>query len=76
MLECKVCGCKFNAIIERHYIARDNGKSGLATAFGSNPEEKLYDAFDCPSCGSQVVTQERKRSYIPICCEDCKEDEE
>lgn len=26
MLECKVCGTKFNAIIERHYIARDNGK--------------------------------------------------
>lgn len=30
MLECKICGTKFNAIIERHYIARDNGKTGLA----------------------------------------------
>ena len=29
MLECKICGTKFNAIIERHYIARDNGKTGL-----------------------------------------------
>lgn len=29
MLECKVCGTKFNAIIERHYIARDNGKCCL-----------------------------------------------
>ena len=28
MLECKVCGTKFNAIIERHYLARDNGKTG------------------------------------------------
>lgn len=35
MLECKVCGTKFNAIIERHYLARDNGKTGLAVAFGS-----------------------------------------
>lgn len=35
MLECKICGCKFNAIEERHYISRDNGKSGLAAAFGS-----------------------------------------
>ena len=30
MLECKICGTKFNAIIERHYLARDNGKTGLA----------------------------------------------
>lgn len=49
MLECKICGCKFNAVEERHYISRDNGKSGLAVAFGSEPEEKLYDTFDCPS---------------------------
>ena len=41
MLECKICGTKFNAIIERHYIARDNGKTGLAVAFGSTAEESL-----------------------------------
>lgn len=35
MLECKICGTKFNAVIERHYLARDNGKTGLAVAFGS-----------------------------------------
>lgn len=51
MLECKVCGTKFNAIIERHYLARDNGKIGLAVAFSSTTEEGLYDAFDCPICG-------------------------
>lgn len=28
MLECKVCGTKFNAVIKRHYLARDNGKLG------------------------------------------------
>lgn len=65
MLECKVCGTKFNAIVEKHYIARDNGKTGLAIAFGSNSEESLYDAFDCPMCGCQVIAKERKRSYIP-----------
>lgn len=27
MLECKICGTKFNAVIERHYLARDNGKN-------------------------------------------------
>lgn len=63
MLECKVCGCKFNAIVEKHYIARDNGKTGLAVAFGSTNEESLYDAFDCPMCGCQVVAKERKRNY-------------
>lgn len=25
MLECKICGCKFNAVEERHYISRDKG---------------------------------------------------
>jgi hypothetical protein len=57
------------------YISRDNGKSGLAVAFGSEPEEKLYDTFHCPSCGCQIAVQERKRIYIP-CCEICEEDEE
>lgn len=46
MLECKICGCKFNAVEERHYISRDNGKSGLAVAFGSEPEEKMYESPD------------------------------
>lgn len=73
MLECKVCGTKFNAIIERHYLARDNGKTGLAVAFGSTAEECLYDAFDCPMCGCQVIAKERKRDYIPFISTD-KED--
>lgn len=65
MLECKVCGCKFNAIVEKHYIARDNGKTGLAVAFGSTNEEGLYDAFDCPMCGCQVIAKERKCDFVP-----------
>ncbi len=65
MLECKVCGCKFNAIVEKHYVARDNGKTGLAVAFGSTNEENLYDAFDCPMCGCQVIAKERKRDFVP-----------
>lgn len=65
MLKCKVCGIEFPAIKERHYIARDNGKTGLSSAFGSNDEEKIYDSFDCPMCGCQVVAQERKRIFEP-----------
>ena len=63
MLKCKICGTEFPAIRERHYIARDNGKTGLSSAFGSNDEEKIYDSFDCPMCGCQVVAQSRKRTY-------------
>lgn len=63
MLKCKVCGTEFPAIKERHYICRDGGKIGLLAAFGSNDEEKIYDSFDCPMCGCQVVAQDRKRIY-------------
>lgn len=65
MLKCKICGTEFPAIKERHYIARDNGKIGLSSAFGSNDEEKIYDAYDCPVCGSQIIAQERKRDFEP-----------
>lgn len=63
MLKCKICGTEFPAIKERHYIARDNGKTGLSSALGSNDEEKIYDSFDCPMYGCQVVAQDRKRTY-------------
>ena len=33
----------------------------------SKDEEKIYDAYDCPMCGSQVVAQERKRILEPEC---------
>lgn len=75
MLECKICGTKFNAIVERHYIARDNGKTGFVAALSSNDEERLYDAFDCPACGCQVIAKERKRGYIPYIPDEDEEDE-
>ena len=39
MLKCKVCGTEFHAIEERHYIARDNSRTG-AVAVISKDEEK------------------------------------
>ena len=77
MLKCKICGKEFEANLDRHYVARDNGKTGLTVAI-SNYEEKLYDAFDCPACGCQVVAQERKRQYIvpnEVAANDEEEDE-
>lgn len=65
MLECKVCGCKFNPVKQSHYIVRDNEKvSSFITAFSSNTESTLYDAFNCIQCGCQIVVQQRKRAYV------------
>lgn len=60
MLKCKICGCEFNAIADKHYISRDKGKSGIATIV-SGMEGGIYDTFDCPQCGCQYIAQERKR---------------
>ena len=64
MLKCKVCGTEFPAIEERHYIARDNSRTGVVIVI-SKDEEKIYDSYDCPMCGSQVIAQERKRIFEP-----------
>lgn len=78
-MKCKICGCEFVPVIDKHYIARDNGESGLTTAFKS-VEGNLYDTFDCPACGCQVIAQERKRTNIPcttsITSEDIGEDDD
>lgn len=76
-IKCKICGCEFNPIIEKHYVSRDTSRTGVVTAF-SNDEEKLYDTFDCPECGCQVIAQERKRNYIPdlVSYEDFVSDED
>lgn len=63
MLKCKVCGKEFESIIEKHYVARNESISGAVTAI-SKSEEKLFDAFDCPYCGCQIIIQERKREFI------------
>lgn len=62
-IKCKICGCEFNPIADKHYVSRDNGKVGIVAAFQANLEDKLYDTFDCPECGCQVIAQERKRAY-------------
>lgn len=64
MLKCKICGTEFPATKEIHYIARDNSRTGAMAVF-SKDEEKLYDSYDCPVCGSQVIADERKRLFVP-----------
>lgn len=79
-LKCKICECEFVPEKENHYISRDEVKVGLYTLAGGM-EEKIYDTFDCPQCGCQVIAQERKRSFYmdeniikeENDCRDCKE---
>ena len=62
MLKCEICGTEFPVIKENHYNAIDNGiNGGLNQAFNGKREEQLYDCYDCPQCGCQVIAQERKR---------------
>lgn len=63
MLKCNICGKEFVPVIDKHYIARDDTITGVVTAF-KQEERKIYDVFDCPNCGCQVIAQERKRNFI------------
>ena len=74
-IKCKVCDCEFIPQVKGHYIARTDGKTGVVAAFQSNDETGLFDAFDCPQCGCQVIVQERKRSVINIIKNDEHKDE-
>ena len=65
-MKCHVCGTEFPAIRERHYIARDLTKTGVAAAFASTDEPGLHDSFDCPNCGCQCIAQSRKRTFTPL----------
>ena len=75
MIKCKVCGCEFAPVIDKHYVTRDNDEYGIATALKST-ECKLYDSFDCPACGCQIIAQERKRTFIDVHYADEVDDDE
>ena len=62
IVKCKICGSYFKLEYKDHYIARDRGtKGGLVQTMNGQEETKMYDAYDCPHCGSQYIAQERKR---------------
>ena len=79
-IKCKVCDCGFVPESDKHYVSRDCGKVGFAASFQANDEEELYDTFDCPQCGCQIVVQKRKRVYsapaIDNVCDDVEEEED
>lgn len=60
MLKCKICGSNFEVRIKNHYISRGNERTGLVSVLAGN-ESQLWDTFDCPECGCQVLAQSRNR---------------
>ena len=62
-MKCKVCGAEFPATLAGHYVSRDTVECGLVAALKSTDEPTLYDTFDCPTCGCQVLAQTRKHVY-------------
>ena len=79
MITCDICGYQFIPANDKHYIARDDSVSGLASGFGCHDEPNIYDAYDCPSCGCQYIAKSRKRRLdgknIPVEEEDTDDDE-
>lgn len=63
-LTCTVCGDEFYPKNEDGYVAAENEKSGgLAGALSGTAERpELYDCFDCPFCGCQIVAKRRLRN--------------
>lgn len=62
-LKCDVCGHEFVPSRKERYSAKENRiQGGLVSAMqGSSEEPKVYDCFDCPACGCQMVAKERLR---------------
>lgn len=76
IVACAVCGAKLELNKRYHYIALDDGATGLVTAFTKEQEEPIYDAFDCPVCGCQYIAQERKRTLFDVVCSDEPSDDD
>ncbi len=73
-IKCNVCACEFIPEKNEHYISRNEIKIGLSTIAGGL-EEKLYDTFDCPQCGCQMIMQERKRQLCLTTVDNIAEEE-
>lgn len=69
-IKCNVCGLEIIPEIKNHYISRNAGKIGLNAVVSGGVEPELFDSFDCPQCGSQIIMQERKRIFKEDAVED------
>lgn len=70
-MKCEVCGIDFETNLQNHYIAIEGAKPGFFQG-----DAIMYDAFDCPHCGCQHITNERKRAYLPLLTKESTDDKE
>lgn len=76
-IKCNVCGVEFIPESKEHYISRDVGiENSVSKLFISNNEPKIYDTFDCPQCGCQVMIGERKRKMTILAYKESGDDSE
>lgn len=73
-MKCTVCGTEFMPVKKQHYVSRDLTRTGMVTVIAATDEPALYDSFDCPMCGCQVIAQTRKRVYVPVSDEEFLEE--
>lgn len=56
MIKCSICGEQIELRKENRYEVLIKA-SALQKSFGN--KDHLYEAFDCPNCGCQMIMQER-----------------
>lgn len=62
-IKCGVCGKEFYPVKEKRYTSMENRtEGGITNALsGRNEKPEIYDTFDCPVCGCQIIVNTRKR---------------
>ena len=69
-MKCKVCGKRFVPKSEKRYLITKTRSIADALSGGEN----VFECFDCPRCGCQIVVQERCANFIP--CSKIENDKE
>ena len=62
-IKCNVCDNQFVPLKKNRYTSIDKMERGLVTIM-RDADTNMYDTFDCPKCGCQIIVQERKRKYV------------
>lgn len=60
-LKCEVCGTEFRPTTWRRYTAVGEKVTGVMAAISATETPTMYDAFDCPNCGCQIIAKKRLR---------------
>ena len=62
MLKCKICGTEFPAIKERHYIARENNRTGAVVVFSKT--KKRYTMLMIARCADHKLSYRNEKEIL------------